>query len=93
MRVIACFAIADDRCIVVSCCQKWMMFSEPLFLCAKISSIKFLRESRPEKPLATDFEVFGGMYMSQISVNHLTFHYEGSFDNIFEDVSFSIDTY
>ncbi|MBR1390494.1 MAG: ABC-F type ribosomal protection protein [Lachnospiraceae bacterium] len=30
--------------------------------------------------------------MSQISVNHLTFHYEGSFDNIFEDVSFSIDT-
>jgi len=30
--------------------------------------------------------------MSQISVNGLTFYYEGSFDNIFEDVSFSIDT-
>ena len=30
--------------------------------------------------------------MSQISVNGLTFCYEGSFDNIFEDVSFSIDT-
>lgn len=30
--------------------------------------------------------------MAQISVNHLTFYYEGSFDNIFEDVSFSIDT-
>lgn len=30
--------------------------------------------------------------MSQIGVNHLTFCYEGSFDNIFEDVSFSIDT-
>lgn len=30
--------------------------------------------------------------MSQISVNNLTFSYEGSFDNIFEDVSFSIDT-
>lgn len=30
--------------------------------------------------------------MAQISVNHLTFSYEGSFDNIFEDVSFSIDT-
>lgn len=30
--------------------------------------------------------------MSQISVNNLTFHYEGSFDNIFENVSFSIDT-
>ena len=30
--------------------------------------------------------------MSQISVNHLTFYYEGSFDNIFEDVSFQIDT-
>ena len=30
--------------------------------------------------------------MSQIVVNHLTFAYEGSFDNIFEDVSFIIDT-
>ncbi len=30
--------------------------------------------------------------MSLISVNHLTFYYEGSFDNIFEDVSFRIDT-
>ena len=30
--------------------------------------------------------------MSQISVNHLTFYYEGSADNIFEDVSFQIDT-
>ena len=30
--------------------------------------------------------------MAQISVNNLTFSYEGSFDNIFENVSFSIDT-
>ena len=30
--------------------------------------------------------------MSQISVNGLTFYYEGSFDNIFENASFSIDT-
>ena len=30
--------------------------------------------------------------MSQINVNGLTFYYEGSYDNIFEDVSFSIDT-
>ena len=30
--------------------------------------------------------------MSQISVNNLTFGYEGSIDNIFENVSFSIDT-
>ena len=30
--------------------------------------------------------------MSQILVNDLTFCYEGSFDNIFENVSFSIDT-
>ncbi|MDE7247710.1 MAG: ABC-F type ribosomal protection protein [Lachnospiraceae bacterium] len=30
--------------------------------------------------------------MSQISVNNLTFAYEGSFDSIFENVSFSIDT-
>ena len=32
------------------------------------------------------------MCMSQISVTGLTFCYDGSFDNIFEDVSFSIDT-
>ena len=30
--------------------------------------------------------------MSLISVSHLTFYYEGSSDNIFEDVSFQIDT-
>ncbi len=30
--------------------------------------------------------------MSQINVSNLTFCYEGSFDNIFEDVSFSVDT-
>ncbi len=34
----------------------------------------------------------GGMEMAQINVNGLTFSYEGSFDNIFEDASFSIDT-
>lgn len=30
--------------------------------------------------------------MAQISIHNLTFCYPGSFDNIFEDVSFSIDT-
>ena len=30
--------------------------------------------------------------MAQIKVNNLTFYYEGSSDNIFENVSFSIDT-
>lgn len=30
--------------------------------------------------------------MAQISVSNLTFGYEGSFDNIFENVSFAIDT-
>lgn len=30
--------------------------------------------------------------MAQINVNALTFAYEGSFDNIFENISFSIDT-
>ncbi len=34
----------------------------------------------------------GGNVMAQINVNNLTFYYEGSFDNIFENVSFSIDT-
>jgi len=31
-------------------------------------------------------------YMSQINVQNLTFSYEGSYDNIFEDASFQIDT-
>ena len=30
--------------------------------------------------------------MSQIAVNHLTFAYDGSYDNIFDDVSFRLDT-
>ena len=30
--------------------------------------------------------------MARISVTNLTFCYEGSFDNVFEDLSFSIDT-
>ena len=30
--------------------------------------------------------------MAQISVNNLTFYHDGSFDNIFENVSFSIDS-
>lgn len=30
--------------------------------------------------------------MAQISVNDLTFYYEGSYDNIFEHVSFAVDT-
>ncbi len=30
--------------------------------------------------------------MAQIAVSHLTFAYEGSYDNIFDDVSFRIDT-
>lgn len=30
--------------------------------------------------------------MSKISVDNLTFCYDGSYDNIFENVSFSIDT-
>ena len=30
--------------------------------------------------------------MSLISVNNLTFSYDGSYDNIFENISFKIDT-
>lgn len=33
-----------------------------------------------------------GAAMAQINVSNLTFCYDGSFDNIFEDVSFSVDT-
>lgn len=34
----------------------------------------------------------GGIGVAQINVSNLTFSYEGSFDNIFENVSFSVDT-
>jgi len=34
----------------------------------------------------------GGIVMAQINVNNLTFYYEGSFDNVFDKVTFSIDT-
>lgn len=34
----------------------------------------------------------GGIFMSKISVSNLTFCYEGSFENIFEQVSFNVDT-
>lgn len=30
--------------------------------------------------------------MAQIQVNHLTFYYEGNYEEIFNDVSFSVDT-
>ena len=30
--------------------------------------------------------------MSQITVSHLTFAYDGACDNVFEDVSFVLDT-
>ena len=30
--------------------------------------------------------------MSLINISNLTFSYEGSYDNVFEDVSFQIDT-
>ena len=33
-----------------------------------------------------------GVFMAQINVSNLTFGYEGSYDTIFENVSFSIDT-
>ena len=33
-----------------------------------------------------------GDFMAQISVSDLTFAYEGSFDYVFENVSFSIDS-
>ena len=33
-----------------------------------------------------------GVFMSIINITNLTFAYEGAYDNIFEDVSFRIDT-
>ena len=34
----------------------------------------------------------GEIFMSQIQVTDLTYGYEGSFDTVFENVSFGIDT-
>ena len=36
--------------------------------------------------------MIGGMTMSVIQVTDLTFCYDGSYDNIFENVSFQLDT-
>ena len=47
----------------------------------------WLRESFPAAIFA-----IGGITMSLIQVSNLTFCYEGSCDNIFENVSFQIDT-
>ena len=49
---------------------------------------KYVRKNRSEEPLVRT----GGMCMAQIRVTELTYGYEGSFDTIFEKVSFSIDT-
>jgi ABC-type multidrug transport system fused ATPase/permease subunit len=42
--------------------------------------------------LATNDFFLGGIFMALINVSNRTYGYEGSFDNIFENVSFSIDT-
>ena len=42
--------------------------------------------------LATTFILQEDKTLSLINVSNLTFSYPGSFDNIFEDVSFQIDT-
>ena len=51
-------------------------------------------EVRVQNHLVADGSFFMRLedYMAQINVTDLTFCYEGSFDNIFEKVSFSIDT-
>ena len=59
----------------------------PLFFAARL----YLEEGF-EKDSGSFGNVIGGIDMSQINVSGLTFGYEGSFDNIFENVSFSIDT-
>ncbi len=34
----------------------------------------------------------GGVFMSLITISNLTFAYDGTYDNVFEDVSFQLDT-
>ena len=41
---------------------------------------------------ACPFPTGKGFLMSRINVSHLTFAYDGSYDNIFTDVSFQLDT-
>ena len=61
-----------------------------IFQVQRFSSAPFLR---PAMKQGTAGQVQGrSVVMSQISVNNLTFYYEGSYDNIFEDVTFQIDT-
>ncbi len=71
----------------------------PVFLKAfRVVMRSFMREAKAALPEFFDAVLRqsgsrkGEMHMSQISVSGLTFCYEGSFDNIFENSSFSIDT-
>ena len=71
----------------------WEKVAEiPYFVISGDRFYPFLSEVWNVRNIWQRTEMKGGMYMAQVRVNHLTFYYEGSFDNIFEDVSFSIDT-
>lgn len=52
--------------------------------------------ARTEHPLFASTEqehqCKGGFFMAEIQVTNLTFEYEGSFEPVFEEISFSVDT-
>ena len=61
---------------------------QEVYSCTFFARVKPDGDSQP----GTAQDAWEECFMSLINVSHLTFYYEGSSDNIFEDVSFQIDT-
>lgn len=73
--------LAADGNIAFCCCFRGSFFVQYSVDYSALLAERFLK-----------YKIEEGLHMAQISVSNLTFCYEGSFDNIFENVSFLLDT-
>lgn len=77
-------------------CERYRSISASLFCVCKVDSFFcFIRSCLELSYQTKDWERYTGREvddMAQIKINNVTFGYEGSYDNIFENLSFSVDT-
>lgn len=88
MKCSTAFCRAFDKNVGLDCgIQNHLAADDSFFICREnfCRKISLWRKNIGQKGER-------GNPMAQINVTNLTFYYEGSFDNIFENVSFSIDT-
>ena len=71
--------LAADGNIAFCCCFRGSFFVQYSVDYSALLAERFLK-----------YKIEEGLHMAQISVSNLTFCYEGSFDNIFENVSFCL---